>query len=106
MKKGHWKMVLTQVIYVAVSLGVALTLWTVLPNASQAFVNFKGWRFGGAFAGFVFTLWFLYKQGQTMSDKLATSRVSAEVVYPPTEKQRYSDLFEGFTARDYFYAFN
>lgn len=110
MKKEYWIVILTQVIYVAVSLVIALVLWTVLPEASEASISIKQWKLGGAFAGFAFTWMFLHRTGpikaaRIASDRLVTSRVHAAVVYPPTEKQRYKDLFDGFNNCD-FYAFN
>jgi hypothetical protein len=109
-RKQYWIVILTQVIYVAVSLVVALVLWGALPHASEASISINQWKFGGAFAGFAFMLVFLHRMGPikaaiVASERLVSSRVYAAVVYPPTEKQRYKDLFGGFKNCD-LYAFN
>ncbi len=110
MKREYWIVIFTQVIYVIIAASIAIVLWKVLPEVNEAVFSIGQFRGSGAFAGFVIVLWFLNRTGPIRSAKRIvdlSSRlpVHATVVYPPTEKDRYNQLFDNFSDCD-FYAFN
>lgn len=106
MKKEYWIVVFTQGIYVLIALFVAWVLWKYLPEVNEAFFTFGPVRGGGAFAGFAFVWWFLYKTGPINAAKLVTIQgIQAGIILTPSKKEEYNALFGGFKNYDY-YAFN
>lgn len=99
--------VVLQIVYVALSLLVAIAIWGILgkygPTAEGSLL---GWKFGGPFAGFAFVYYSLNKTGLVDRFIEASGKgVKAEVLLTPVSKKVYATLFDGFNNCD-FIAFN
>lgn len=102
MKEEHRNILMIQLVYVLTGLLVALTLWLILPEDSQARINAHQWEFGGAFAGFAF-VWLTLRSAGLLDQMLQSAQqtVQAGVKLKPTTHEEYNDLFDGFTNCDY-----
>lgn len=101
----YWNVILIQLVYVAAGLAVAITLWKVLPEANHAAIDIKQWKFGGAFAGFVFVFLTLLKTGPA-KDVLADVRALQQnpnhikVLENSNEITQKEKIFSGFSDSD------
>ncbi len=101
-----------EILFSAVSLGVAVVMWKLFPRSNLAYLKGHHWKAGGAFAGYVLTFLALhaawYQAGERYPVKdvtLETPAIMATVVDPPTDMESYTKLFDDFSQSD-FYAFN
>lgn len=106
MKEEHRDILLIQLAYVFTALLVALILWLILPESSQAKISTHEYEFSGAFAGFL-TVWLLLRRAGLLEEMIQTARqpVRAGIILTPSKKEEYNALFDSFENCD-FYAFN
>ena len=106
MKRIRKDILLIQSFYVLIALFVALILWLVLPEASQASINIHQWELGGAIAGFAYVFYILNRAG-LIEDMIkdAKQKVKAGIKNEPNTSKEYNELFDNFIKCDYF-AFN
>lgn len=104
-----WNAMIIVGVVAMVAMVVAMVMWKLLPNSNLASFNGKHWKFGGAFAGFVFVwvygITLIWNNVEQLKE-LENTGIVAEVIDPPNERQRYKKLFSDLDENSPFIAFN